>query len=65
MKIRSKATLTLRAMLARSENVKKRAVREHPKSEMLTICASQAASSRYACTHSRYLTGGSPSGLRV
>ena len=43
-------------------NVKKCAVGKHPKSEKLGS-AGQAACC--ACTHSRYFTGGSPSGLRV
>ena len=43
-------------------NVKKCAVGKHPKSEKLGG-AGQAACC--ACTHSRYFTGGSPSGLRV
>ena len=45
-----------------SGNVKKCAVGKHPKSEKLGG-AGQAACC--ACTHSRYFTGGSPSGLRV
>ena len=45
-----------------SGNVKKCAVGKHPKSEKLGS-AGQAAVC--ACTHSRYFTGGSPSGLRV
>ena len=43
-------------------NVKKCAVGKYPKSEKLGS-AGQAACC--ACAHSRYLTGGSPSGLRV
>ena len=43
-------------------NVKKCAVGKYPKSEKLGS-AGQAACC--ACTHSRYFTGGSPSGLRV
>ena len=43
-------------------NVKKCAVGKHPKSEKLGG-AGQAAVC--ACAHSRYFTGGSPSGLRV
>ena len=43
-------------------NVKKCAVGKHPKSEKLGG-AGQAACC--TCTHSRYFTGGSPSGLRV
>ena len=43
-------------------NVKKCAVGKYPKSEKLGG-AGQAACC--ACTHSRYFTGGSPSGLRV
>ena len=43
-------------------NVKKCAVGKHPKSEKLGS-AGQAACC--ACAHSRYFTGGSPSGLRV
>ena len=46
----------------RSGNVKKCAVGKYPKSEKLGS-AGQAACC--ACAHSRYLTGGSPSGLRV
>ena len=45
-----------------SGNVKKSAVGKHPKSEKLGS-AGQAAVC--ACAHSRYFTGGSPSGLRV
>ena len=45
-----------------SGNVKKCAVGKHPKSEKLGS-AGQAVCC--ACTHSRYFTGGSPSGLRV
>ena len=45
-----------------SGNVKKCAVGKYPKSEKLGS-AGQAACC--ACAHSRYLTGGSPSGLRV
>ena len=43
-------------------NVKKCAVGKYPKSEK-PGGAGQAACC--ACTHSRYFTGGSPSGLRV
>ena len=49
-------------MGAQFGNVKKCAVGKHPKSEKLGS-AGQAACC--ACTHSRYFTGGSPSGLRV
>lgn len=49
-------------LLIPSGNVKKCAVGKYPKSEKLGS-AGQAACC--ACTHSRYFTGGSPSGLRV
>ena len=43
-------------------NVKKCAVGKHPKSEKLGSTGQAACCAR---THSRYFTGGSPSGLRV
>lgn len=43
-------------------NVKKCAVGKHPKSEKLGSTGQAACC---ACIHSRYFTGGSPSGLRV
>ena len=43
-------------------NVKKCAVGKHPKSEKLGSTGQAAVC---ACAHSRYFTGGSPSGLRV
>ena len=43
-------------------NVKKCAVGKHPKSEKLDSTGQAACCAR---THSRYFTGGSPSGLRV
>ena len=43
-------------------NVKKCAVGKHPKSEKLGGVGQAACCT---CTHSRYFTGGSPSGLRV
>ena len=43
-------------------NVKKCAVGKHPKSEKLDSTGQAACRAR---THSRYFTGGSPSGLRV
>ena len=45
-----------------SGNVKKCAVGKHPKSEKLGSTGQAACC---ACIHSRYFTGGSPSGLRV
>ena len=55
-------SLEMQERLVRVGNVKKCAVGKHPKSEKLGS-AGQAACC--ACTHSRYFTGGSPSGLRV
>ena len=43
-------------------NVKKCAFGKHPKSEKLGSTGQAAVC---ACAHSRYFTGGSPSGLRV
>ena len=43
-------------------NVKKCAVGKHPKSEKLGSTGQAACCARI---HSRYFTGGSPSGLRV
>ena len=45
-----------------SGNVKKCAVGKHPKSEKLGSTGQAACCARI---HSRYFTGGSPSGLRV
>ena len=50
------------AELIRAGNVKKCAVGKHPKSEKLGSTGQAACC---AHTHSRYFTGGSPSGLRV
>ena len=47
---------------ANSGNVKKCAVGKHPKSEKLGSTGQAACCARI---HSRYFTGGSPSGLRV
>ena len=48
--------------LERHGNVKKCAVGKHPKSEKLGSTGQAACCARI---HSRYFTGGSPSGLRV
>ena len=50
------------AIVARDGNVKKCAVGKHPKSEKLGSTGQAACCARI---HSRYFTGGSPSGLRV
>lgn len=49
-------------LLYYSGNVKKCAVGKHPKSEKLGSTGQAACCARI---HSRYFTGGSPSGLRV
>ena len=49
-------------MLHNHGNVKKCAVGKHPKSEKLGSTGQAACCARI---HSRYFTGGSPSGLRV
>ena len=49
-------------LIAGGGNVKKCAVGKYPKSEKL---GSSGQAACCACTHSRYFTGGSPSGLRV
>ena len=50
------------AMTDKTGNVKKCAVGKHPKSEKLGSTGQAACCARI---HSRYFTGGSPSGLRV
>lgn len=54
--------LTLDHLFHHSGNVKKCAVGKHPKSEKLGSTGQAACCARI---HSRYFTGGSPSGLRV
>ena len=49
-------------MARKAGNVKKCAVGKHPKSEKLDSTGQAACCARI---HSRYFTGGSPSGLRV